>query len=149
MINHTNEKNNTHECKMRNSEHKLCFLLSVLLITYWQLYDKTNAFQQQMKLVAWTVIFVFIFLPPFRLLGFGMLINQLFLYPSFSKYLGPVMVTRICGVCSFDTCECSWLLTFTNEDYQHYVVVSFFCAGVSNTCITELPFHSIVIRVKP
>ncbi|KMS95213.1 hypothetical protein BVRB_010950 [Beta vulgaris subsp. vulgaris] len=30
--------------------------------------------------------------------GFGMLINQLFLYPSFSKYLGPVMVTRICGV---------------------------------------------------
>ncbi|XP_048499025.1 protein ZINC INDUCED FACILITATOR 1 isoform X2 [Beta vulgaris subsp. vulgaris] len=30
--------------------------------------------------------------------GFGMLINQLFLYPSFSRYLGPVMVTRICGV---------------------------------------------------
>lgn len=32
--------------------------------------------------------------------GFGMLIFQLFLYPFINKYLGPVLLARICGVLS-------------------------------------------------
>ena len=81
-------------------------------------------------------------------LGFGLFVSQVTLYPLVERFLGPVMICRIAGVCS------QYLVTFSAISSFQLLSCSVFTyfkifVGLVHTFVGELPFNSHAFWVHP
>ncbi|KAL2942991.1 Protein ZINC INDUCED FACILITATOR-LIKE 1 [Bienertia sinuspersici] len=65
--------------------------------------------------------------------GFGMLVFQLILYPHIDKYLGPIMLTRICGMLSIPLLQSYPFMALLSGLSLHFSLNS---ASVMKNCLS-------------